>query len=114
MNRRDLFRFLPAALTTRLSRGQTREIPSPIRIGLNEVDELMGGLPPGSLAVLYSHHQGGKTTLAINIAEHVAIEERRRSSTSCRAPGDQMRRHYSGRSSAPAHGSTGWVLRKES
>jgi KaiC/GvpD/RAD55 family RecA-like ATPase len=78
MNRRDIFRFLPAVLATRLMGGATQEIDSsPIRTGIGEFDNVAGGLPPGSLTVLYGQQKAGKTTLAMNVAEHVAVEERR-------------------------------------
>jgi KaiC/GvpD/RAD55 family RecA-like ATPase len=50
---------------------------SPIKTGLHEFDEALDGIPPQSLTILYGHHKGGKTTLTMNLAEHVAVEEKR-------------------------------------
>jgi len=41
--------------------------------GLTELDSLVGGLRPGGLYVLAARPKMGKTTLAQNIAEHVAL-----------------------------------------
>lgn len=41
--------------------------------GLDELDELIGGLKPGGLYLLAARPKMGKTTLAQNIAEHIAI-----------------------------------------
>jgi hypothetical protein len=77
MNRRDVFRFLPAALATRLSSPAKQTDTRAVRTGLKEFDELTGGLPCGSLTVLYGQMTAGKTTLAMNVAEHVAVVENR-------------------------------------
>jgi archaellum biogenesis ATPase FlaH len=58
-------------------RGAAKANSRPIQSGIKEFDELSGGLPLGSLTVLHGQHKGGKTTLAMNIVEHVAVEERR-------------------------------------
>jgi hypothetical protein len=77
MNRRDVLRSFPALLSGRLRAGGSANQSGPIRTGLKEFDDLTGGLPPGSLTVLYGQFKAGKTTLAMNVAEHVAVEEGR-------------------------------------
>ena len=77
MNRRDVFRFLPTALGARLSSSAKQTDNGFIRTGFKEFDELTGGLPPGSLTVLYGQGEAGKTTMAMNVAEHAAAEEKR-------------------------------------
>jgi replicative DNA helicase len=42
--------------------------------GFTVLDDLMGGLQPGELIVLGARPSQGKTTLAMNIVEHVAIK----------------------------------------
>jgi RecA/RadA recombinase len=67
MNRRDLFRSLPAApLVARLQGVEQLLHQDPIRTGLAEFDELAGGLPTGSLSLVYGDREAGKTTL-VNI-----------------------------------------------
>lgn len=41
--------------------------------GLPELDELLGGLRPGQLGLIAARPKAGKTSLALNIAEHVAL-----------------------------------------
>lgn len=41
--------------------------------GISELDALLGGLKPGGLYILAARPKMGKTTLAQNIAEHVAL-----------------------------------------
>lgn len=41
--------------------------------GFDELDQLLGGLRPGCLYVIAARPKIGKTTLAMNIAEHVAL-----------------------------------------
>src|SRR5271154_5307985 len=78
MNRRELLQVnLGSALPTQQhSSGAAVEQP-PIRTGLEQFDRLTGGLPPGSLTTFCGHYQGGRTTMAMNVAEHVAIEGKR-------------------------------------
>jgi replicative DNA helicase len=42
--------------------------------GLTDLDDLLNGLKPGQLLVLAARPKAGKTSLAMNIAEHVAID----------------------------------------
>ena len=44
--------------------------------GFRDFDEMTSGLQPGDLVVLAARPSMGKTALAINIAEHVAVTER--------------------------------------
>ena len=46
-----------------------------VRTGFYEFDRMTSGLQPGDMIVLAARPSMGKTSLAINIAEHVAIEE---------------------------------------
>jgi len=62
MNRRELLQMtLSSALTTGKPASAAAE-RNPIRTGIEPFDNLTGGLPPGSLTVLYGHYKGGKTT----------------------------------------------------
>lgn len=45
--------------------------------GLKELDSIIGGLRPGCLYILAARPKCGKTTLAVNVAEHVALRESR-------------------------------------
>lgn len=45
--------------------------------GLADLDELIGGLRPGQLGLIAARPKQGKTTLAQNIAEHVALTLRK-------------------------------------
>ena len=47
-----------------------------VRSGFRDFDEMTSGLQPGDLVVLAARPSMGKTALAINIAEHVAVTER--------------------------------------
>lgn len=44
-----------------------------LRTGIDELDELLGGLKPGGLYVLAARPKMGKTTLAQNVAEYCAL-----------------------------------------
>ncbi|WP_213956398.1 MULTISPECIES: replicative DNA helicase [unclassified Variovorax] len=46
-----------------------------IRTGFDEFDKMTSGLQPGDMIVLAARPSMGKTSLAINIAEHVALNE---------------------------------------
>jgi replicative DNA helicase len=46
-----------------------------VRTGFNDFDKMTSGLQPGDMIVLAARPSMGKTSLAINIAEHVALEE---------------------------------------
>ncbi|MBT2322479.1 replicative DNA helicase [Variovorax paradoxus] len=46
-----------------------------VRTGFYEFDKMTSGLQPGDMIVLAARPSMGKTSLAINIAEHVAIDE---------------------------------------
>lgn len=47
------------------------------RTGLDELDQLLGGLKPGGLYVLAARPKMGKTTLAQNFAEHCALQSKK-------------------------------------
>jgi len=57
-------------------RSQTEHGIHGLATGITELDELIGGLRPGGLYLLAARPKMGKTTLAQNIAEHVALVEK--------------------------------------
>jgi KaiC/GvpD/RAD55 family RecA-like ATPase len=78
MNRRELLQVtLGSALTTQQRSSGAAVERTPIRTGLPQFDSLTGGLLAGSLTTFCGHYQGGRTTMAMNVAEHVAIEGKR-------------------------------------
>jgi len=48
-----------------------------VRTGLDDLDTYIGGLLPGEFIVLGARPSVGKTTLALNIAEHIGVRERK-------------------------------------
>jgi replicative DNA helicase len=52
-------------------RGQIIGIPT----GLSQLDALLGGLQPSDLVVLAARPSVGKTSLALNVAQHAAVRE---------------------------------------
>ena len=48
-----------------------------IRTGYRELDELLTGLAPGSLTIVAARPSMGKTSLALDVARHVAAEQRK-------------------------------------
>ena len=55
-------------------RGQILGVPS----GLSQLDALLGGFQPSDLIILAARPSVGKTSLALNIAQHAAIRERKK------------------------------------
>lgn len=55
-------------------RGQILGIPS----GLSGMDLLLGGFQPSDLVILAARPSVGKTSLALNIAQHAAVRERKK------------------------------------
>jgi replicative DNA helicase len=55
-------------------RGQLLGIPS----GLGQLDTLLGGFQPSDLIILAARPSVGKTSLALNIAQHAAVREARK------------------------------------
>ncbi len=49
--------------------------PRGVRSGFGELDQLTGDLQPGQLIFIASRYSMGKTALALNIAEYVAVHE---------------------------------------
>lgn len=58
------------------SRAETGGIHG-LRTGIDDLDQLLGGLKPGGLYVLAARPKQGKTTLAQNIAEACALQQRK-------------------------------------
>jgi replicative DNA helicase len=56
--------------------GSTYKPPRSLSTGLFDLDQLTGGLKAGSLTILAGRPSMGKTTLALNIAQHVASIEK--------------------------------------
>jgi len=55
-------------------RGQILGIPS----GLSQLDTLLGGFQPSDLIIIAARPSVGKTSLALNIAQHAAVRETKR------------------------------------
>jgi replicative DNA helicase len=55
-------------------RGQILGVPT----GLSQLDALLGGLQPSDLVILAARPSVGKTSLALNIAQHAAIRENKK------------------------------------
>ena len=55
-------------------RGQILGIPS----GLSQLDALLGGFQPSDLIIIAARPSVGKTSLALNIAQHAAVREAKR------------------------------------
>ncbi len=55
-------------------RGQILGVPT----GLSQLDALLGGLQPSDLIILAARPSVGKTSLALNIAQHAAVRERKK------------------------------------
>jgi replicative DNA helicase len=55
-------------------RGQILGVPT----GLGQLDALLGGLQPSDLIILAARPSVGKTSMALNIAQHAAVRERKK------------------------------------
>ncbi len=55
-------------------RGQILGVPT----GLKDLDTLLGGLQPSDLIILAARPSVGKTSLALNVAQHAAIREKKK------------------------------------
>jgi replicative DNA helicase len=55
-------------------RGQILGVPT----GLSQLDALLGGLQPSDLVVLAARPSVGKTSMALNIAQHAAVREKKK------------------------------------
>jgi replicative DNA helicase len=67
----------PVEPLARLDRADTSPLPTAISTGFKDLDQLTGGLRERSLVVIASRPSMGRTTLALNIAEHIALVRRR-------------------------------------
>lgn len=61
----------------RLERRMAGERVEGVGTGFGDLDKKLGGLVPGRMVVLGGRPGHGKSTLSLNIAEHVAIKEKR-------------------------------------
>ena len=50
-------------------------MPSGVRTGFKELDQMVGGLEPGSLNIIAARPSMGKTAFALTIAQHVALKD---------------------------------------
>lgn len=64
---------LPAAMQVIERQSNTAEHLSGLSTGLHALDKLTGGLPPADLIVVAARPSMGKSSLLMNIAEHVSI-----------------------------------------
>ena len=55
-------------------RGQILGVPT----GLSQLDALLGGFQPSDLVILAARPSVGKTSLALNVAQHAAVRERKK------------------------------------
>jgi replicative DNA helicase len=55
-------------------RGQILGVPT----GLSQLDALLGGLQPSDLVILAARPSVGKTSMALNIAQHAAVREQKK------------------------------------
>jgi replicative DNA helicase len=58
-----------------LDRRLAGELPKPLGTGFQALDDVLCGLKPGQLIILAGRPSIGKTALALNIAEHVAMDQ---------------------------------------
>ena len=56
-----------------LNQGSTRGVPT----GFYEIDQMTGGLQPANLIIIAGRPSMGKTSLAMNMASHIAMVEKR-------------------------------------
>lgn len=61
-----------------LRRAELKGQPDGLLTGIDDLDALLRGMKPGQLIVVAGRPKMGKTTLAMNIAEHVAIQQKKR------------------------------------
>jgi replicative DNA helicase len=52
------------------------DMASGVRSGFGDLDRMTAGFQPGSLVIIAARPSAGKTSLALNIAQHVAIKEK--------------------------------------
>ena len=69
-------RYVISRIEERMAKVADGSWPDGLRTGLTDLDNIMGGFQPGSLNVLAGRPSVGKTTLALDIAGHVALQEK--------------------------------------
>lgn len=67
--------LIPKAITTMEEYHQRQGALMGLSTGLVDLDKMTGGLMPGDMVVIAARPSVGKTSLAMNIAEHVGIDE---------------------------------------
>lgn len=67
--------LIPNAITTMEEYHQRQGALRGLSTGLIDLDKMTGGLMPGDMIVIAARPSVGKTSLAMNIAEHVGIDE---------------------------------------
>jgi len=55
---------------------ENQGVPSGVRTGFRELDQMIGGLEPGSLTIIAARPSMGKTSLALTIAQNAALKEK--------------------------------------
>ena len=71
---RSIEDLLPSCVEGLKAMGQGQSAPAGIATGFEDLDALTGGLQPGGLIVIAGRPSMGKSAMALNIAEHAAIE----------------------------------------
>ncbi|MFN0010496.1 MAG: replicative DNA helicase [Phycisphaerales bacterium] len=69
----DLHTLIEIEYDRLLAISQGRAAPDGVRCGLHDLDEKLGGFQPGEMIILAARPSMGKTALALNLAEQIAL-----------------------------------------